>query len=126
MITSTQTSTGDVWAYSYNFRGQMTGAVETNSEDTVLEQVTYTYDALGNRIGIDDNGTQTWTLYDTTSQVVGSSPGTTNPSALATPVMDFNGSGSLETRYLTGTTGQLVDAVLGRERRGWYDRVVSA
>ena len=52
----TQTSTGDVWTYSYNLRGHMTGAVETTSEDTVLDQVTYTYDALGNRIGIDDNG----------------------------------------------------------------------
>ena len=99
MITSTQTSTGDIWTYSYNLRGQMTGAVETNSEDTVLDQVTYTYDALGNRIGMDENGTQTWTLYDG-----------------STPIMDFNSSGSLETRYLNGPTGQLVDAVLGREQ----------
>ncbi len=67
MITSTQTSTGDVWTYSYNLRGQMAGAVETNSEDTVLNQVTYTYDALGNRIGMDENGTQTWTLYEGTT-----------------------------------------------------------
>ena len=47
MITATNTSTGDTWTYSYNFRGQMTGAVETNSDDTVIAQVTYTYDALG-------------------------------------------------------------------------------
>ena len=67
MITSTQTSTGDVWTYSYNLRGQMAAAVETNSEDTVLNQVTYTYDALGNRIGMDENGTQTWTLYEGTT-----------------------------------------------------------
>ena len=26
--------------------------------------VTFTYDALDNRIGMDENGTQTWTLYD--------------------------------------------------------------
>ena len=107
MITSTQTSTGDTWTYSYNLRGQMTGAVETNSEDTVLAQVTYTYDALGNRIGVDENGTQTWTLYDGSD-----------------PIMDFNSSGSLETRYLNGPTGQLVDTVLARESAGgtiaWY------
>ena len=107
MITATNTSTGDTWTYSYNFRGLMTGAVETNSDDTVIAQVTYTYDALDNRIGMDENGTQTWTLYDG-----------------STPVMDFSGSGSLEMRYLNGPTGQIVDAVLARESAGgtiaWY------
>ena len=107
MITAKNTSTDDTWTYSYNFRGQMTGAVEKNSADTVLAQVTYTYDALGNRIGMDENGTQTWTLYDG-----------------CTPIMDFNRSGSLEMRYLNGPTGQLVDSVLARESSGgtvaWY------
>ena len=107
MITSTDTSTGDTWTYSYNFAGQMTGAVETNTDDTVIAQATYTYDALGNRIGMDENGTQTWTLYDGSD-----------------PIMDFNGSGSLEMRYLNGPTGQLVDSVLARESAGgtvaWY------
>ena len=93
MVTSTDTSTGDTWTYSYSFAGQMTGAVEKNSDDTVLAQATYTYDALGNRIGMDENGTQTWTLYDG-----------------STPIMDFNGSGSLEMRYLNGPTGNLSTA----------------
>ena len=53
MITATDTTTGDMWTYSYDFRNRMTGAVETDSSDTVLAQVTYTYDALDNRIGID-------------------------------------------------------------------------
>jgi RHS repeat-associated protein len=56
---------------------------------------------------MDENGTQTWTLYDG-----------------GTPIMDFNSSGSLEMRYLNGPTGQLVDSVLGRESSGgivaWY------
>jgi RHS repeat-associated protein len=107
MITSTQTSTGDVWTYSYDFRNRMTGAVEKTSGGTVLAQATYTYDALDNRIGMDENGTQTWTLYDGSD-----------------PVMDFNGSGSLEMRYLNGPTGDIVDAVLARESAGgtiaWY------
>ena len=107
MITDTNTSTGDTWTYSYNFAGQMTEAIEKNSDDTVLAQVTYTYDALGNRIGMDENGTQTWTPYDGN-----------------TPIMDFNSSGSLEMRYLSGPTGQLVDSVLARESAGgtvaWY------
>ena len=36
MITATQTSTGDVWTYSYDFRNRMTGAVEKTSGGTVL------------------------------------------------------------------------------------------
>ena len=107
MITSTNTSTGDTWTYLYNFAGQMSGAVEKNSDDTVISQTTYTNDALGNRIGMDENGTQTWTLYDGSD-----------------PVMDFNGSGSLEMRYLNGPTGDLVDTVIARESAGgtiaWY------
>jgi RHS repeat-associated protein len=107
MITDTITSTGDAWTYSYNFRGQMTGAVEKTSGGTVLAQVSYTYDALGRRIGMDENGTQTWTLYDGSD-----------------PIMDFNSSGSLEMRYLNGPTGDLVDSVLARESSGgtvaWY------
>ena len=38
--------------------------------------------------------------------------------------MDFNGSGSLEMRYLNGPTGDLVDSVIARESSGgtvaWY------
>ena len=41
---------------------------------------TYTYDALGQRIGIDDSGTQTWTVYN-------------GKSADANPYADFNSSG---------------------------------
>jgi RHS repeat-associated protein len=62
---------------------------------------------LDNRTGTVENGTQTWTLYDGSD-----------------PIMDFNSSGSLETRYLNGPTGQLVDSVLARESSGgtvaWY------
>ena len=107
MITSTQTSTGDVWTYGYDFRDQMTSAVEKSSTGTILAQATFTYDALDNRIGVDENGVQTWTLYDGSS-----------------PIMDFSGSGSLETRYLNGPAGQLVDTVLSRESAAgavaWY------
>ena len=50
---------------------------------------TYTYDALDRRIGIDDNGTQTWTVYD-------------GMSADAHPYADFTGGASLAVRYLSG------------------------
>jgi RHS repeat-associated protein len=56
---------------------------------------------------MDENGTQTWTLYDGSDAI-----------------MDLNSSGSLEMRYLNGPTGQLVDSVLARESAGgivaWY------
>jgi len=102
LITSTQTSTGYVWTYTYDYRNRMTGAVEKTSGGTTLEQVTYTYDALDNRIGMDENGMQTWTLYDGSS-----------------PIMDFNSSGSLTMRYLNGPTG-----IVARQTSGgtvsWY------
>ncbi len=106
MITATQTSTGDVWTYGYDFAGQMTSAVEKNSSGTTLASVTYTYDALGNRIGMDENGTQTWTLF-----------------AGSTPIMDFSGSGALATRYLNSPQGT-IEAVLSRQSASgtvaWY------
>ena len=56
---------------------------------------------------MDENGTQTWTLYDGSD-----------------PIMDFNSGGSLEMRYLNGPTGDLVDTVIARESAGgtiaWY------
>jgi RHS repeat-associated protein len=58
--------------------------------------------SLDNRIGMDENGTQTWTLYDS-----------------GDPIMDFNSSGSLTTRYLWGPTG-----IVARQTSGgtisWY------
>jgi RHS repeat-associated protein len=102
MTSETQTSTGDVWTYGYDFRGRMVTAVEKTSGGTTLESVTYTYDALDNRIGMDENGTQTWTLYDSRN-----------------PIMDFNSSGSLTMRYLWGPTG-----IVARQTSGgtvsWY------
>jgi hypothetical protein len=59
-------------------RDRLVGAIEKTSGASVLAQVTYIYDALDRRISMDENGTQTWTLYD---------PATSNP------IMDFNGSG---------------------------------
>jgi RHS repeat-associated protein len=75
---------------------------------------TYTYNALDQRIGIDDSGTQTWTVYD-------------GPSADAEPYADFNGSGTLTERYVHGpgvVNGAVVDELLARTSSGgttaWY------
>ena len=76
---------------------------------------TYTYNALDQRIGIKDSGGgQTWTVYNGTS-------------ADALPYADFNGSGTLLTRYLSGpgmVNGAVVDELLARTSSGgttaWY------
>ena len=53
----------------------MPTAVEKTSGGTRLESVTYTYDALDNRIGMDENGTQTWTLRKRTRIAILASTG---------------------------------------------------
>ena len=65
---------------------------------------------MNRRIGIDDNGTQTWTVYDGTN-----------------PYADFNGSGTLQVRYQYGpgvVDGAVVDQFLARTSSGgttaWY------
>ena len=75
---------------------------------------TYTYNALNQRIGVKDSGTQTWTVYNGTS-------------ADANPYADFNGSGSLTVRYLFGPTvvnGAVTTGILARTSSGgttaWY------
>ena len=86
-------------AYAYDFRNRLTG-VSIGGVATA----TYTYDPLDRRIGVQDNGTQTWTVYDGQN-----------------PYADFNGSGSLQQRYLYGPA---VDQVLARTDSGgttaWY------
>ncbi len=84
-ISKTQLSTGDVWTFSYDYENRLTGAVEKSSGGTTLEQVTYTYDALGRQIGVDTNGTQRWTVYN-------------GSSADANPYADYGASGGLMMR----------------------------
>jgi RHS repeat-associated protein len=114
LISQTQTSGGtSVTTYSYDYRNRLTGVtVRSSSGGAVTAQATYTYDPIDRRIGIDDNGTQTWTVYDG-----------------ARPYADFNGSGTLQQRYLYGVA---VDEVLARTSSAgttaWYltDRLGTA
>ena len=107
-ISKTQLSTGDVWTYSYDYENRLTGAVEKSSGGATLEQVTYTYDALGRQIGVDTNGTLRWTVF-------------TGSSADANPYADYTGSGALSMRYLYGPA---VDQILARTdpnaNTAWY------
>jgi len=107
MITAKSGST--ITTYTYDYRNRLT---EVTTGGTVVG--TYTYNALDQRIGVKDSGTQTWTVYDGTS-------------ADASPYADFNGSGTLTVRYLFGpgvVNGAVVDEILARTSSGgttaWY------
>jgi RHS repeat-associated protein len=93
----------------YDFRNRLT---EVTQGGTVI--ATYTYNALDQRIGIQESGGRTWTVYNGTS-------------ADALPYADFNGSGTLLTRYVFGpgmVNGAVVDELLARTSSGgttaWY------
>ena len=98
----TDTATGKITTFAYDYRDRLTGATRKTSGSVVDYQVTYTYDALNRRIGeqIDADGAgsgtpvQTWTLFDGQN-----------------PYADFTGSGTLNDRYLYGPA---VDSLLAR------------
>jgi RHS repeat-associated protein len=99
----TATTSSGTTTYTYDYQNQL-----TNVEANGVMVATYTYNALGQRIGIKDSGTQTWTVYN-------------GKSADANPYADFNSSGSLQTRYLDGLA---VDQILGQTSSSgsteWY------
>ena len=108
----TDTSTGKVTSFAYDHRNRLTGATTKTSGGAVTMQATYTYDALGRRISteVDADGAgagpavTTWTVFDGEN-----------------PYADFNGSGTLQQRYLHGPA---IDALLARTDSGgataWY------
>ena len=104
MAAKTETSTGNVWSYTYDIRNRLTGVTEKNSGGTVIYQASYTYDALDRRIATTVNGTTTWTVYDGQNTYA-----------------DFSGAGTLKTRYLYGPA---IDELLARTDSGgttaWY------
>jgi RHS repeat-associated protein len=109
MTSETNTSTHVTTTFTYDYKNRLT---EVTTGGTVV--ATYTYNALDQRIGVDDSGTQTWTVYNGTS-------------ADANPYADFNSSGNLTERYLFGPTvvnGMLTTGILARTSSGgttaWY------
>ena len=109
LTAQTNTSTHVITSYTYDYRNRLT---EVKVGGTI--EATYTYDSLNRRVGIDDSGTQTWTVYDAKG-------------ADAEPYADFNSSGSLTERYLHGpgvVLGAVVDQLLARTSSSgttaWY------
>ena len=97
-ITSSGTTT-----FTYDYLNRLTGVKQYG---TMI--ATYTYDALGRRIGVLEGCATTWTVF--------------NGSGVdANPYADFNGSGSLTMRYLSGPA---VDELLARTSAtgttAWY------
>ncbi len=98
-----------ITTYTYDYRNRLT---EVTQGGTIV--ATYTYNALNQRIGIKDNGTQTWTVYD-------------GMSADAHPYADFNSSGSFTMRYLSAPgvfNGAMMSVILARTSSSgtiaWY------
>ncbi|MFI5459014.1 MAG: RHS repeat-associated core domain-containing protein [Isosphaerales bacterium] len=107
MISANNGST--ITTYTYDYRNRLTEVTTGGSVSA-----TYTYNALDQRIGVKDSGTQTWTVYN-------------GGSADADPYADFSGSGTLTERYLYGAgviNGAVVDEILARTSSGgttaWY------
>jgi RHS repeat-associated protein len=102
-------SGGTFATYSYDYRNRLT---EVTQGGTVI--ATYVYNPLDQRIGIQESGSTNWTVYNGTS-------------ADASPYADFNGSGTLLTRYVYGpgmVDEAVVDELLARTSSGgtiaWY------
>jgi RHS repeat-associated protein len=94
----------------YDYHDRLTGVtVRPSGGSTITAEATYTYDALGRRIGVSDfvsggSTTAIWTVYDGQE-----------------PYTDFGPSGGLLQRHLYGPT---MDAILARTSSGgtsaWY------
>ena len=102
-------SGGTLTTYTYDFHNRLMGVKQGG---TVI--ATYAYDALDRRIAVQETGSTTWTVYNGTS-------------ADAMPYGDFNSSGTLLARYVSGpgmVNGAVVDELLARTSSGgataWY------
>ncbi len=106
-LTKTNTASGDVWYYTWNYKNQMSSAVEKTSSGTVLQNEQYTYDVEGRLIGVNVNGVQQrWTVFDGSN-----------------PYMDFNGAGTAVTMwYVTNPSayGTLYARVSATGTTNWY------
>jgi YD repeat-containing protein len=99
----TSYTSGNTTTYTYDYDNRL-----TNVEVAGTMAATDSYDALGRRVGPDDSGTQTWTVFN------GHTPD-------SSPYGDFNSSWGVKVRYLYGPE---VDQILARTNSSavtaWY------
>ena len=108
LISKTETATGNVWTYTWDHHNRLTGVLEKTASGTTLVQGTYTYDALDRRIVATETvGGATTTLATVYDGV--------------NPYADFNGSGTLLTRYLaTGGYNSYLTRIAASGTVAWY------
>lgn len=111
-LTKTRISDGQATSYTYDERNRLTGVQVRSVGGVLLADEQYTYDALDRRIAVltDPDGAgpqaavQLWTAYQ-------------GKNAWA----DFDGSGSLQTRYLFGLgMDNLIARISAGGSVGWY------
>ncbi len=64
LILKTEIATGETTEYTYDHRNRMTSVVEKTADGTVVQEVAFTYDAMGRRIAKTVNGQTAYTVYD--------------------------------------------------------------
>ena len=103
VISKSQGTGGNTWTYSYNFRNEMTSAVETDSSSSVLVSIAYGYDVYGNLIHQSTTtgaGTVTNQFVVDGWDVLGQNNGPGNWPVL----LQLDGDGNLLYRYLGSNT----------------------
>ncbi len=115
-------ATGETWTYSYNLNNRLVSAVDKQADGTLIQQATYEYDALGDRIqdSATVSGVTTTTNYafDAAGNVWADLDGT-NGNALETRRLFLNEADEVFARigqggaawYLTDHEGSVVDVV---------------
>jgi RHS repeat-associated protein len=103
MTSKTRASDGENWTYTWDDRNRLTQVVEKTSGGVTATDDVFTYDIENRRIGKSVNGTQSWFGYDGQNSYA-----------------DFNGSGSLTMRYLTGAALDSLYARFDSTNTGWY------
>jgi RHS repeat-associated protein len=112
LLTKTRLSDGQVTEYTWDYRNRLVRVVVKDAAGTVLHEERYTSDVLDRRIGVweDVDGagpqgpSQRWTVYDGDN-----------------PWADFDGAGSLITRYLySPAIDQLFARISAAGEVDWY------
>jgi YD repeat-containing protein len=103
LVSKTRTSDGETWTYTWDYRNRLTQVVEKTSAGVTVTNDVFTFDIENRRIGKSVNGTQSWFGYDGQNSYA-----------------DFNGSGSLMMRYLTGKNLDELYARFDGTNTGWY------
>ncbi len=104
LTAKTESTTGDVTTFTYDYRNRLTEAIRKSSGGIILSDAKYIYDVFDRVIARDVNGQRLVTVYNGMN-----------------PWADYNGSGAVAARYLYGNRA---DEILARWRptdgQAWY------